>query len=267
MLVVVALFNGACAHRTRTLANRSAKNESSPVAFSSSFKTTDGKVSQQEGQSSQSKPENSTEGGKCIFGCQKTDPSGLTKESKKASLETSPSIPQTPGSAGSQTKEVSPDYILGSEDIIDVLVWKNENLSKTVTIRPDGKISLPLIGDVQAAGLTTAQLRESIREKLKDFKESPEVSIIVREINSLVIYITGEVVHPGKLMLRSNTSLLQALIMAGGFTQFAVSNQIVLLRRVGGIETRKVIRYKDIVSGRRPGDNLILLRGDTIVVP
>jgi polysaccharide export outer membrane protein len=182
-------------------------------------------------------------------------------------FKSNPSIPQTPASAGSQNKEVSPDYILGSEDIIEVLVWKNENLSKIVAIRPDGKISLPLVGDIHAAGLTTSQLRESIKEKLKDFKESPEVSVIVRDINSLVVYITGEVVHPGKLMLRSDTSLLQAIVMAGGFTQFASSNKIILLRRIGGIETRKVIRYKDIVSGKKPEDDVILLRGDTIVVP
>ncbi|MHB8481134.1 MAG: polysaccharide biosynthesis/export family protein [Nitrospiria bacterium] len=164
-------------------------------------------------------------------------------------------------------KNAPPDYILGPEDIIDVSVWKNDNLSKTVLIRPDGKISLPLIGDVQAAGLTTAQLRDSIKSRLKEYKETPEVSIIVREINSFVVFVTGEVTHPGKLMLRNDTSLLQAITLAGGFTPYASTNKIVLLRRSGGIETRKIIRYKDIVSGRKPGDDILLQRGDTIVVP
>jgi polysaccharide export outer membrane protein len=170
--------------------------------------------------------------------------------------------------SGSSANVVTPpDYLLGPEDVIEVTVWKNENLSRVVAIRPDGKISLPLIGDVQAAGLTTARVRESIRAKLKEFKETPEVSVIVREINSLVVYITGEVIHPGKLSLRSDTSILQAIIMAGGFTQYASPNKIVLLRRVGAVETRKVIRYKDIVSGQKPQDDVILQRGDTIVVP
>lgn len=159
------------------------------------------------------------------------------------------------------------DYILGSEDVIEVQVWKNESLSKTVTIRPDGKISLPLIGDVEAAGATANQLRDSIKEKLKQYKETPEVSVIVKEINSMMVFVTGEVAHPGKVMLRSETTLLQAITMAGGFTQYASSNKITLLRRINGVETRQVVRYKDIVSGKNPKDDVVLQRGDTIVVP
>lgn len=162
---------------------------------------------------------------------------------------------------------VSGDYILGAEDILEVLVWRNEGLSRTVLIRPDGKISLPLIGDLQAAGLTTTQLRDSIKKHLEDYKETPEVSIIVREINSLSVFVTGEVVHPGKLQLRSDTTLLQALSLAGGFTKFADVDNILLLRREKGRETRMQISYKKIVSGKNPGGDILLQRGDTIVVP
>lgn len=180
------------------------------------------------------------------------------------SLSTPPAPASAPMAAGDG---VSQDYVLGAEDIIDVSVWKDESLSRVVSIRPDGKISLPLVGDIQAAGLTTSRVRDSIKERLKDYKVMPEVSIIVKEINSLVVFISGEVNRPGKLMLRSDTSILQAIILAGGFAQFASTNKIVLLRRVGGIETRKQIHYKDIVSGKPPEEDILLQRGDTIIVP
>lgn len=183
--------------------------------------------------------------GKCVFGCSDSAAS----------------------SAAAPISGVLKDYLLGPEDVIEISVWKNDNLSKTVLIRPDGKISLPLIGDVQAAGQTTVQLRDTIKERLKEYKETPEVSIIVKEINSLAVFVTGEVAHPGKLMLKSDTSLLQAISLVGGFTQYASKNNMILLRRVGGVETRKVIRYKDIVSGNKPEDDVLLQRGDTIIVP
>lgn len=159
------------------------------------------------------------------------------------------------------------DYILGPEDVLDILVWKNQDLSRSVTIRPDGKISLPLLGDIQAAGLTASQLTDSISEKLGEFKETPEVSIVVREVNSFAIFVLGEVARPGKFQLRSETTLLQALTLSGGFTQYAAQDRIVVLRRVAGQETRMQVRFDDIVSGKDPGANVILQRGDTIVVP
>jgi len=159
------------------------------------------------------------------------------------------------------------DYVLAPEDVVDINVWKNEALTRTVFIRPDGKISLPLIGDVLAAGLTPTQLQESIKERLKEFKEMPEVSVVVREIGSFSVYIMGEIARPGKLQLRSDTTIIQAITQAGGFTQFAESNKILILRREGAYETRIRIRYQDIVSGRNPAANIILKRGDSIVIP
>ncbi len=159
------------------------------------------------------------------------------------------------------------DYILGEEDHIEILVWKNEELSRTVFIRPDGKISLPLIGDVQAAGLTPNELKDSIKVLLRRFKKTPEVSVIVREINSLTVFLIGEILRPGKIQLRSETTLLQAITLAGGFSEFANRKKIVLLRKENGIDKRITINYNDILSGRNSEANVVLKRGDTILVP
>ncbi len=181
-------------------------------------------------------------------------------------------LPQLPLESREVEKNGSPvedlsRYILAAEDVLEVLVWRNENLSRTVTIRPDGKISLPLIGEVQAAGLAPTQLRDAIKERLKEYKETPEVSVVVREVNSLSVFVLGEVVRPGKLQLRSETTLLQAITLVGGFTQFANYNNIVLLRKEGDRETRIRIKYRDIINGKNPSGNVVLRRGDTVLVP
>lgn len=161
----------------------------------------------------------------------------------------------------------SDDYRLGSEDEVEVLVWKNADLSRIVSVRPDGKISLPLLGELQAAGLTPEELREAVTERLKEYKETPEVSVIVKGINSLSVFVMGEVVQPGKIQLRSETTLLQAITQAGGFTKFADRDNIVLLRRAGGQEVRMQLNYNNIVKGKSADKNVLLQRGDTIVVP
>lgn len=183
------------------------------------------------------------------------------KSSENMVASISPSLP-------SDSLDIDPsDYVLGAEDLIEVSVWKNPDLSSTVFVRPDGKISLPLIGDLQAAGLTTIELRDSIKVLLRRYKKTPEVSVIVREINSFSIFFVGEVVKPGKILLKSETSFLQAMTLVGGFTEFASVKKIVLLRRENGQEQRIRINYKDIVSGDNPDGNIMLKRGDTILVP
>ncbi len=160
------------------------------------------------------------------------------------------------------------EYIIGPEDIIEVSVWRNDALSKVVTVRPDGKISLPLIGDIQASGSTASQLRDEIVKRLKVYQESPTVSVILQQVNSLNIYIIGEVAKPGQYRLKSNTTLLQAIAIAGGFTQWASKNNIVVLRNnPGSGEERIRIRYDDIISGRDKKGNILLHSGDTIIVP
>lgn len=188
--------------------------------------------------------------------------SGLSLEKDgKMVASISPSVPS------SLIDPDASDYILGEEDLIEVLVWKNAELSKTVFIRPDGKISLPLVGDVQAAGLTPDELKGSIKALLRRFKKTPEVSVIVREINSFSVFLVGEIVRPGKIQLRSQTTLLQAITLAGGFTEFANRKRIVLLRKEKGQNHRIKVNYNDILSGKNPEGDIILNRGDTILVP
>lgn len=174
-----------------------------------------------------------------------------------------------------QAKGISPplmvadtlDYVLGPEDVLEVNVWKNKDISKVVVVRPDGKISLPLIGDVKASGLTVRELKDSIISELTIYKDNPVVSVIVQEVNSLSVFVLGEVARPGKLKLRSDTTVLQALTLAGGFTEYASTNKIILLRRINGEEERLKIKYKKIISGEDIGQNIFLKRGDTLVVP
>lgn len=163
---------------------------------------------------------------------------------------------------------VTPDYIFGPEDVLEITVWRNVDLSKTVTVRPDGKISLPLIGDVSAVGKTTVQLADDISSKLKEYKENPQVSILVKEVNSYAIYVLGEVTHPGKFPLKSKTTLLQAITVAGGFTPTAARNKIVVFRftKDGGQGKLKA-SYDDIVLRDGSNQNIELKPGDQIVVP
>ena len=164
------------------------------------------------------------------------------------------------------------DFLLGPEDVVEVTVWRNQDLSRTVVVRPDGMISLPLIGDVQASGLTASGVSEKISKRLSEYKENPAVSVSVKEINSYFIYVVGEVVRPGKYSLKSYASVLQAVSLAGGFTQFASKNKMAVMRsmRNGAVDERQVripVRYDDLVMGKGEVGNFRLLSGDTIVVP
>ncbi len=162
-----------------------------------------------------------------------------------------------------------PGYVIGPEDVLEVDVWKNSDLSKTVIVRPDGKISLPLIGDVMAMGLTPVELRKVLVRKLDKYEQTAEVSVIVKEINSYKVFIFGDVNSAGLYSLKRRTSLLQAIALAGGFNKFASKNDIIVLREsANGGSTRLRIRFKDIIYGKDFSKNNIILRpGDTIFVP
>ena len=164
------------------------------------------------------------------------------------------------------------DFVLGPEDVLEVMVWKNQDLSRQVVIRPDGMISMPLIGDVRANGLTAQQLANRISEKLREFKENPSVSVSVKEVNSYNVYVLGEVTKPGKYQLKSYTTILQSIAMAGGFTPFASKNRMHVLRlsHNGNGDTHEIhipVKYDDLVSGTGSPGNFFLRSGDTIVVP
>lgn len=164
---------------------------------------------------------------------------------------------------------VTTDYIIGPEDVLDITVWKNADLSKTVQVRPDGRISLPLIGDMMAVSRTSAQLTEEISTRLKAYMENPTVSIVVKEVNSYAIFVLGEVVKPGRYPLKSKTTLLQAVTLASGFTQAASRNKIVIFRFAKDGDPLMKIKasYDDIVLRDGTNQNIELKPGDTIVVP
>ena len=164
---------------------------------------------------------------------------------------------------------VTSEYIIGPEDVLEITVWKNADLSKTVQVRPDGKLSLPLIGDVSAVGRSTGQLTQEIADRLKSYMENPTVSIVVKEVNSYAIFVLGEVVKPGKYPLKSKTTLLQAITLAQGFSAVAARNKIVIFRLGKGTEglTKIKASYDDIVLRDGTKQNIELKPGDQIVVP
>jgi len=159
----------------------------------------------------------------------------------------------------------SSQYIIGPEDILYVHVWKEDTLSRTVPVRIDGKISLPLVDEVAAAGLTPLQLKENLIKRFRDFVDIPNVSVIVMEANSFKVFVSGQVRTPGVLRLRSETSILQVIPMVGGFTEWANEKKILVIRKEGGQEKRIIINHKRIVDGKDP--NFIVRSGDTIIVP
>ncbi len=161
----------------------------------------------------------------------------------------------------------SDQYVIGSEDVLHIHVWKEEHLSRTVPVRIDGKISLPLVDEVQAAGLTPLQLKESLMKKLKEFVDIPNVSVMVMEANSFKVYISGQVKSPGVYRLRSETTLLQMIPLAGGFTDWANQKKILIIRKEEGKEKRITVNYKKLVKGEDKSSNIILKAGDTIIVP
>ena len=168
-------------------------------------------------------------------------------------------------SASSKSAPADPNYVIGAQDVLDISVWKEEQLTKTVPVRPDGKISMPLLNDVQAAGLTPTQLANQITESLKKFVTDPQVTVIVREINSQRVYLLGEVARAGAYPLLPNMTVLQALSSAGGFTQFANLKKIYVLRVENGKQEKFPFNYKHALES--PDQNILLKAGDTIVVP
>jgi polysaccharide export outer membrane protein len=172
------------------------------------------------------------------------------------------------GEVGAQKAATTdPNYVIGAQDVLDINIWKEPDLSRSVPVRPDGKISLPLLNDVQAAGLTPTQLAAQITTGLNKFLTSPEVTVIVSQINSQRIYILGEVSRAGAYTLIPGMTALQALSNAGGFTPFANSKKIYILRQENGKPVKLYFNYKEVIDGKQPGQNIELKVGDTIVVP
>jgi len=174
---------------------------------------------------------------------------------------------QTPSAPAAPPPGVGPTYIIQPGDVLEVQVWKEDQISKTVPVRPDGKISLPLINDVQAAGLTAGQLTADLSEKFKKFISEPQVTVIVTQVNSQRIYVMGEVLRGGTYPLLPGMTVLQGLSDAGGFTPFANPKKIYVLRGDSGKQVKLPFDYNGVVRGKKPEENVPLVAGDTIVVP
>jgi polysaccharide export outer membrane protein len=174
---------------------------------------------------------------------------------------------QAPALSAAQSATADPTYVIGAQDVLNISVWKDEELSRTVPVRPDGKISMPLLNDVQAAGLTPIELKTQITDGLKKFMTDPIVTVIVTEMNSQRVYITGEVTKAGAYPLLPQMTILQALSSAGGFTQFANLKRIYMFRTVNGKQMDFPFNYKDVIHGKNLKENVVLQAGDTIVVP
>jgi len=179
--------------------------------------------------------------------------SGLAQETGGGTMPSAPA-------AGDGT------FRIGVEDILAISVWRDVDLTREVPVRPDGRISLPLLQDIDAAGKTPKELAQEIQRRLKEYLSSPSVTVIVREVNSLKAYLTGEVVRPGPIYLRSQVRLLQGIALAGGLTPFGGRGGIIIYRKTGQAEKVIELSYKDLLSGRKPEDNLVLEPGDTVVV-
>jgi polysaccharide export outer membrane protein len=158
------------------------------------------------------------------------------------------------------------EYLIGPEDVLDISVWKNPELSRKVPVRPDGRVSLPLINDIQAAGLTPSQLRDQLAKRLAEFVPSPEVSVIVQEVQSLKVAVVGAVKTPGRFMLKSPATVLECIALAQGLTEFANRERIVVLRQNNGSTQRIPFNYRKVSEGDEQ-DNFFVRPGDIIVVP
>jgi polysaccharide export outer membrane protein len=159
------------------------------------------------------------------------------------------------------------DYLIGPGDVLSIDIWKEPELSKQVSVRLDGKISLPLVNDIDAAGLTSAELRNQLTEKYKDFVDFPEISVTVVQSNSKKIYILGKVTNPGEYPLQKYMTVVQAISLAGGLAQWADSSDVKLIRKIRGTERTFRVDYDAIVSGEDSSQNVLLQPDDTIFVP
>jgi polysaccharide export outer membrane protein len=159
------------------------------------------------------------------------------------------------------------EYKIGPEDTLEITVWKTPDISRTVMVRPDGMISLPLLNDIQAAGLSPMQLREVLSQRLAEYMSAPEVSVIVVEPRSSKVLVIGEVQHPGNIDLRRRTTVLEALFLAGGLTNFAWPTRIAVLRPNGETVQRIPFNYKKALSAGGGAENFFLQSGDVILVP
>jgi polysaccharide export outer membrane protein len=183
-----------------------------------------------------------------------------------------PATPAQPAGAQPQTVpttgiEPPPGYVIGARDVLSIIFWRDKDMSADVSVRPDGKISLPLINEIHAEGLTPDQLRDQVAQKAARYVADPTVSVVVREINSRQVFITGEVNRPGAYSLMTPTSVMQLISLAGGLREYAKGKEIVILRNEAGKQSAIQFNYKDVVNRKKLTQNILLKPGDTVIVP
>jgi polysaccharide export outer membrane protein len=194
-----------------------------------------------------------------------------------AAAQTSPPAPpaQSTMPAGAATAAaprptdpvVPPGYVIGTDDVLAIVYWKDKEMTSEAQVRPDGRIALPLINEVVAAGLTPEQLREKLTEESKKYMEDANITVVVRQINSRKAFITGEVNKPGTYPLTSPMTVMQLIAMAGGLREYADAKRIVIMRTENGKPTSLRFNYKDVIDGKNLEQNIQLKPGDTVVVP
>lgn len=169
---------------------------------------------------------------------------------------------------GSRATHSDSSYVIGANDVLAINVWKEPDISRSVPVRSDGKISLPLVGELQAGGQTPQQLEQEITKRLQSYISEPEVTVIVTDSKSQKVNILGMVARPGAYLLTSSTTVLDAIAMAGGFKDFAKQKSIYVLRQAAdGTQKRIPFNYKDVIKGKNPEQNIRLQAGDTVVIP
>ena len=163
--------------------------------------------------------------------------------------------------------ETNPRYVIAPDDILNIVFWREDQMSGEVIVRPDGKISVPLLNDVQAAGLTPEELRDSLVTAAAKFMDDPNATVVVKQINSRKVFITGNVMQPGVHPLTSQMTVLQLLALAGGLQEYAKADDIVVVRLEGGDTQHYRFNYGDVISQKHAEQNIALKPGDTVVVP
>jgi polysaccharide export outer membrane protein len=184
---------------------------------------------------------------------------GVAGGSTAASVK--PGVPAVPGLA------TPPGFLIGPEDVLSIVYWRDKEMTADVTVRPDGKISLPLLNEIQAAGLTPGDLRDRLTELSKRYLEDPNVTVVLKQINSRKVFITGEIMKPGPYSLTTPTTVLQLIALAGGLKEFAKSDKIVIVRIENGRTMAYPFNYKQVTARKKLQQNIELKPGDTVVIP
>jgi polysaccharide biosynthesis/export protein len=196
--------------------------------------------------------------GWCVFGLAgvagaQAPPSGANGATPAPTAAAAPSLPA--------------DYVIGPEDVLGVVFWRDQDMTGDVTVRPDGMVTLPLLGDVAAAGLTPDVLREQIQKAASKYVQDPSVTIVVRQINSRKVFITGEVKTPGAFPLTGPRTVMQVIALAGGLNEWADAKNITVARTENGRQVSFKFSYKDVAQGKKLEQNILLKPGDTVIVP